>query len=152
MELNRIPPPAYRHAAPSAPWPWIDIRDGQCSIPSFEAPRSDLLSLGVDQKQLNTKAPPVPKDCDHTTCNGLCWKGYPQSRFPNWTPSQVKKCKIYDAITKYDRTRPCIIYKLDIDKNGIFHDSGRLEMFHSDDEAVLDKEWDRFRGDHVRIF
>ncbi len=63
----------------------------------------------------------------------------------------MKKCKIYDAINKYDRSKQCIIYKLDVDKNGIFHDSGRLEMLNSDDQVVLDEEWDRFKGDHVRI-
>ncbi|KAF8344921.1 hypothetical protein F5887DRAFT_1282922 [Amanita rubescens] len=130
VELSRIPPPAYRHAAPSAPWPWIDIRDG------------------VDQDQLNTEAPPVPEDCDHTDCDGECWKGYPQSRFPNWTPSQVEKCKIHDAINKYDREKQCVVYKLDVDKQGIFHHAGTMEMLDSDDDAVLDKEWDRFKGDN----
>ena len=24
---NRIAPPSHRHAAPSAPWPWVDIQD-----------------------------------------------------------------------------------------------------------------------------
>ena len=24
---NRIAPPSHRHAAPSDPWPWIDIQD-----------------------------------------------------------------------------------------------------------------------------
>ena len=26
---NRIAPPSHRHAAPSAPWPWVDIGDGE---------------------------------------------------------------------------------------------------------------------------
>ena len=30
---NRTGPPSHRHAAPSAPWPWIDIQDdGECLI------------------------------------------------------------------------------------------------------------------------
>src|ERR1700759_318712 len=74
----------------------------------------------VDQVQLNTDLPPVPKNCDHTTCKGECWKGYPQSRFPNWTPRQVKKCKIQSAIDDYLRERKCLIYKLDVNKHGIF--------------------------------
>ena len=153
VELIRIPPPAYRHAAPSAPWPWIDIRDSKCRLSSSEACRiNQLLSLGVDQVQLNTEAPPVPEDCDHADCDGECWKGYPQSRFPNWTPSQVERCKIRDAITKYDRTKQCVIYKLDVDKHGIFHHSGTMEMLDSADDAALDKEWEWFKGDHVRAF
>ena len=62
------------------------------------------------------------------------------------------KCKIYDAITKYDRTKECLIYKLDVDKGGIFHDIGKLEMLDSSDEAVLDEEWNRFKDDNVRVF
>lgn len=110
------------------------------------------LSPDVDQKQLNTKAPPVPEDCDHTDCKGNCWRGYPQSRFPNWTPSQVQKCKIHDAIWNYDRKKPCIIYKLDVDKRGIFNDAGRIEMDMLDDEATLEKEWERLKDDNVRFF
>jgi len=25
---DRVPHPSHRHAAPSAPWPWIDLEDG----------------------------------------------------------------------------------------------------------------------------
>ena len=25
---NRVPHPSHRHAAPSAPWPWVDLEDG----------------------------------------------------------------------------------------------------------------------------
>jgi hypothetical protein len=64
----------------------------------------------------------------------------------------VKKCKIHDAITKYDRKKPCIIYKLDVDKAGMFLDAGKLEMDSSDDKAVLDAEWIRFKDDNVRVF
>ena len=27
-ELDRVPHPSHRHAAPSAPWPWVDLDDG----------------------------------------------------------------------------------------------------------------------------
>lgn len=27
-DLNRVPKPSHRHAAPFAPWPWIDLADG----------------------------------------------------------------------------------------------------------------------------
>lgn len=26
---NRVPLPSHRHASPSAPWPWVDIEDGE---------------------------------------------------------------------------------------------------------------------------
>jgi len=64
----------------------------------------------------------------------------------------VEKCKIRDAITQYDRAKQCVVYKLDVDKQGIFHHAGTMEMLDSDDDAALDKEWDRFRGDNVRVF
>jgi hypothetical protein len=110
------------------------------------------LSPDVDKKQLNTKAPPVPADCDHTTCKGNCWRDYPQSRFPNWTPSQVRRCKIHDAIWNYDRKKPCVIYKLDVNKHGIFNDAGQIKMDMLDDEATLEKEWKRMKDDNVRFF
>ncbi|KAF8991947.1 hypothetical protein BDQ17DRAFT_1370148 [Cyathus striatus] len=47
-----IPNPSHRHAAPSAPWPWMDIDDA------------------VDQTQLITELPPIPEDCDHNACGG----------------------------------------------------------------------------------
>jgi hypothetical protein len=29
---TKIEPPPHRHAAPSAPWPWIDIGDGRSAV------------------------------------------------------------------------------------------------------------------------
>ncbi|KAM6495200.1 CorA-like Mg2+ transporter domain containing protein [Amanita muscaria] len=130
VELSRIPPPSYRHAAPSAPWPWIDIRDK------------------VDHEQLNVEAHPIPKDCDHTRCQGKCWTDYPQSRFPNWTPSQVNKCKIREAIREYDRSKKCMIFRMDVDKNGIFNDAGYFEVADDEDDAKLEPEWERFKNDN----
>ncbi|KAF8635607.1 hypothetical protein AX15_000247 [Amanita polypyramis BW_CC] len=126
-EIRRIPPPPHRHAAPSAPWPWIDIRDP------------------IDEKQLNCNTPPIPKDCDHKSCQGDCWKGYPQSRFPNWTAGQVEKCKIREAIDKCDPSLQCLIYLVDVDKSGIFSDAGTLEMEH--EKSRLDEQWLWFK-DH----
>jgi len=28
---NSVPHPSHRHAAPSAPWPWVDLEDGMCT-------------------------------------------------------------------------------------------------------------------------
>lgn len=98
----RIPNPSYRHAAPSAPWPWVDLNDE------------------VDQEQLKSELPPVPAICDHTNCGDACWKNYPQSRFPNWTRRQVKKSKILKAVEEYDRDRPCRLFYVDVDDQGKF--------------------------------
>ncbi|KAF8892904.1 hypothetical protein BD779DRAFT_1765736 [Infundibulicybe gibba] len=94
---TRVPAPSHRHAAPSAPWPWVDLEDE------------------VDSEQLNTPLPPVPP---------LMLGGYPQSRFPNWTPRQVDKSGITDAIQYYRRDTPCIVYYVDVDDRGIFTNPG----------------------------
>ncbi|TEB25452.1 hypothetical protein FA13DRAFT_1756550 [Coprinellus micaceus] len=104
---NRIAPPSHRHAAPSAPWPWVDIGDE------------------VDRTQLASTGPPIPPKCDHNDCD--CWKGYPQSRFPNWTERQVRKSKIWDAIHDYRRDLECKIFRCDVDTNGYFTDAGSLD-------------------------
>ncbi|KIK67895.1 hypothetical protein GYMLUDRAFT_155325 [Collybiopsis luxurians FD-317 M1] len=90
-----------RHAAPSAPWPWIDIHDD------------------VDPEQLNTPLPPVPPLCDHKDCGG-CWREYPQSRFPNWTSGQVQRAGISQVIHNYDRHATCTIYYANVDTGGLF--------------------------------
>ncbi|KAH8829102.1 hypothetical protein DL96DRAFT_1596644 [Flagelloscypha sp. PMI_526] len=77
-----------------------------------------------------TQLPPVPPPCDHTTCGVSC---YPQSRFPNWTPSQVGRSGIAAAITNYDKTKPCAIYLVDVDKNGKFGTPDNHEMYINDD-------------------
>jgi hypothetical protein len=63
---NKIP---HRHAAPSAPWPWINIHDSKSRPPAL--PTLDLMShlihfltTAVDQVQLASELPPVPPLCD----------------------------------------------------------------------------------------
>lgn len=74
----------------------------------------------MDPVQLASELPPVPPLCDHASCGG-CWKGYPQSRFPNWTEAQVSRSKIANAIANYGRSAdPCVIYRADVLANGIF--------------------------------
>ncbi|PBK90727.1 hypothetical protein ARMGADRAFT_1111301 [Armillaria gallica] len=106
------PPPSHRHSGPSAPWPWINLND-------------DLFAE-VDDDQLKSEAPPIPPPCNHADCDG-CWKGYPQSRFPNWTPSQVRRSRIHYAIHDYDREKACTIHHVDVNDHGFFIDSGRQE-------------------------
>lgn len=117
---DQIPPPSHRHAAPSAPWPWVDIDDE------------------VDPVQLESPLPPIPPPCDHKTCGG-CWAGYPQSLFPNWTPRQVEKSKIQSAITDYRRDIPCKIYHVDVGEDGFFKDAGVVLA----DESNKSEIWER---------
>ncbi|PFH53445.1 hypothetical protein AMATHDRAFT_137387 [Amanita thiersii Skay4041] len=105
----RIPPPPHRHAAPSAPWPWIDIHND------------------VDAMELNNPAEAVPGECDHEDCEGRCWKKYPESRFPNWTINQVRKSKIREAIDR-EAQNDCIIHQLDITQSGAFKAAQPFEM------------------------
>ncbi|KAF9267493.1 hypothetical protein L218DRAFT_1061315 [Marasmius fiardii PR-910] len=115
------PPPSHRHSGPSTPWPWINIHDE------------------IDDKQLNSKLPPIPEECDHSACDG-CWKRYPKSRFPNWTDSQVRRSGIKHAIDKYNKDDPCIIYYMDIIKDGLFENGGQL-LVHNDE--TYDHFWHR---------
>ncbi|KAF8153211.1 hypothetical protein B0H34DRAFT_722645 [Crassisporium funariophilum] len=125
---NRIAPPSHRHAAPSAPWPWVDIQDE------------------VDREQLATALPPIPERCDHKNpgCDG-CWKGYPQSLFPNWTPAQVIKSKIHKAIHDYRREIQCVVHFVDVDDNGLFTSPRKL----SSGEGSLEETWQEFVNSHV---
>jgi hypothetical protein len=134
---DRIAPPSHRHAAPSAPWPWVDIQDdgehpNTLLCISFS---SQDLRQEVDRRQLNTSKPPVPSRCNHQPCDN-CWKGYPQSLFPNWTPAQVKKSKINIAIRDHRR---CIIHHVDVDDNGCFRDAGK----HFTTESTINESWDK---------
>jgi hypothetical protein len=82
------------------------------------------LTLQVICKQVRASVLPVPSVCNHRDCND-CWKGYPQSLFPNWTPAQVTKSKISRAIKDYQRDVACIIHYVNVDDNGYFIDAGK---------------------------
>jgi hypothetical protein len=147
----RIPTPSYRHAAPSAPWPWVDLSDGEFDSPlaaTFSNTLGQLLIplfVEVDQDQLSSELPPVPPHCDHTFCDGECWKKYPQSRYPNWTRRQVKKSKILKAIEDYDRDRPCKLYYVDVDNQGRFKSATETVVT----EQNIVESWNFFVDDVV---
>ena len=142
-DLNRVPHPSHRHAAPSAPWPWIDLADGlfffgyTCLRHQSFCTNDEL--KGVDQEQLACVAPPIPEICDHSPekCNS-CWKGYPQSRFPNWTRKQVEKAKIYKLIHNYSKSNPCICYRVDVNDRGFFTNTKEITATYGEE----DKLWD----------
>lgn len=134
---NRIAAPSHRHAAPSAPWPWVDIQDDGESKKFTMYSFFHISAQEVDRRQLESSKPPVPSPCDHQACNN-CWKDYPQSLFPNWTAAQVKKSKIKIAINDYQRDVACIMHHFDVDDDGYFRDAGK----HFATESTIKESWD----------
>ncbi|KAF8955067.1 hypothetical protein BDZ97DRAFT_1765535 [Flammula alnicola] len=131
-DKTRVPHPSHRHAAPSAPWPWVDLEDE------------------VDHDQLECPLPPIPPLCDHKDCGG-CWTGYPQSRFPNWTHRQVLKSRIYGAIHDYNKESPCILHRVDVDSNGFFTNAGHIEAKHGEEGTIWDMLIHEERPPGIRV-
>jgi len=80
---------------------------------------------------MNRVGPPIPdhKDCDN------CWKNYPQSRYPNWTTVQVKKCNIAEAIGR-PQSKPCVSHFVDVDDQGHFIDVEKFEARPGKEEST----------------
>ena len=95
-----------------------------------------LQTTEVDLEQLYTPAPPIPARCPHDSSCNNCWRGYPQSRFPNWTYSQVVKSKIQKALTEYNRDEPCFLYRVDVNSQGIFSDVDTIVAEFGKEEEV----------------
>jgi hypothetical protein len=95
--------------------------------------------------QLASRLPPVPELCDHKSCDG-CWKGYPQSRFPNWTKDQVSRSKISDAIVNYRKEDPCVIYRADVRSDGFFENVESMVAADNDKKNT----WDQIINTNVR--
>lgn len=95
--------PAYRHAAPCGPWPFLDIavfHDDHCA---------PLRPLG---------------SCEHGRSCNVCkqWTGYPQSQFANWTVTPVQMSGITNVVKcREDR---CTIYHIDVFCSGKFGERG----------------------------
>ncbi|KAF7366872.1 hypothetical protein MSAN_00945900 [Mycena sanguinolenta] len=88
----RIPQPSHRHGAPFGPWPFLDL-DSEIDL--------DLLA--------NPQEPTT--DQQH-------WSNYPQSLYPNWTPSQQRKSGI-TTIVEHNRQR-CTIHRVHVRETGKF--------------------------------
>ena len=93
-----------------------------------------ILSLELAADQLASSAPTVPSPCRHTSCNNDCWREYPKSRFPNWTPSQVSRSKIKEAIGEEG---PCTIYRVNIDSTGHFSNGGKEEISQNESQLAF---------------
>ncbi|KIJ63186.1 hypothetical protein HYDPIDRAFT_58622, partial [Hydnomerulius pinastri MD-312] len=85
----------YRHAAPSAPWPWMDFNT-TCS----DGPTS-----------------PVNEFTDGTI---PAWKTYPRNICRNWSSDQVTRSKILSSTS---HGTSCNIYKVDVSDEGRFMNS-----------------------------
>ena len=84
LYLPEIPAaPPHRHGQPSGPYPWLDI----------------------DQDP----DPTIRK----TPYDKYDWTNYPESRFPNWKPRQVKNSRMKERISD----RPCVIRYVNVDHN-----------------------------------
>ncbi|KAF5343049.1 hypothetical protein D9758_011150 [Tetrapyrgos nigripes] len=145
------PLPSHRHAAPSAPWPWINLHDGKPLCLRVLAPHPHF-KAEIDPTILSSGAPPIPDLCNHENCGG-CWRGYPQSRFPNWTDSQVRRSGIYKAIHNYRKELTCTILLVDVDNKGLFRDSGEIGV--TDEQKDIDDFWEKLtkggRPDNLRV-
>ncbi|KAF9530553.1 hypothetical protein CPB83DRAFT_850531 [Crepidotus variabilis] len=132
-DLSRVPQPMHRHAAPSAPWPWVDLDDD------------------VDRQQLDNPDAPIPPLCDHGSNCNRCWTGYPQSRFPNWTYRQVVKSKIHRALTEYNTSKDCTCYRVDVDTNGRFTNAGNVVAEHDKDDEFWESLVHEKRPNNLRV-
>ncbi|KAF9493572.1 hypothetical protein BDN71DRAFT_1590971 [Pleurotus eryngii] len=74
-QVERAPLLPHRHAAPSGPWPRMD------------------LGSTIRPEQLSSEQPPVPEPCDHSSCKGACREDDPRSRFPDWEKDQTERAK-----------------------------------------------------------
>ncbi|KAF7422453.1 hypothetical protein PC9H_010609 [Pleurotus ostreatus] len=121
-QVERAPLPPHRHAAPSGPWPWMD------------------LGSTIRPEQLSSEQPPVPEPCDHSSCKGACWEDYPRSRFPNWESDQTKRAKIDEAVASPEASRGSVLYIVDTDRNGIFHGRKPIQIAR----AEVEDFWNRY--------
>ncbi|KAF8123855.1 hypothetical protein EV363DRAFT_1587052 [Boletus edulis] len=108
--LDKTPAPIYRHAAPSGPWPWMDFDEDMPIVPQLPNP------------------PTVP--------GSQPWTGYPQCTFPNWTETQVNRCKMLTDCP----TGESNAYKVDVLHSGKFREE-ELEMATIRDGPSQNEFW-----------
>ncbi|TDL18741.1 hypothetical protein BD410DRAFT_792924 [Rickenella mellea] len=119
---RRIPVPSHRHAAPSGPWPWMDL-----------------------DREFTPRATPLSEDASAVSVH--TWAGYPQSIFPNWTPDQVQRSGIQAASME---SEPCVVYEVDVLKDGNFQDPQEYKVSDTNKEEFWDEMQQR-RRDDIRV-
>jgi hypothetical protein len=76
---------------------------------------------------------------------------YPQALFPNWTDAQIKRSRIQQTISEYDKTKPSTIHYVDVDSTGFFTDSGKLEASEETKSDFWDALINEQRADDIRV-
>ncbi|KAG0699494.1 hypothetical protein DFH29DRAFT_1001920 [Suillus ampliporus] len=115
----KIPAPIYRHAAPSGPWPWMDLE-------------SDIL--------LETEPISPPKQA----VEQWKWREYPQSLFGNWVADRVARCRMIENCSKEPREK-CRIYCVDVLETGHFKSAKDTDPPIDVDESALSQLWDQLQ-------
>ncbi|KAJ7243048.1 hypothetical protein C8J57DRAFT_1452471 [Mycena rebaudengoi] len=111
----RIPQPSHRHAAPSGPWPFLDLDNEVSSdcLLLFVRRTTRLMLTQIDPVQLGRQTPP--------TLHPQHWTSYPASLFPNWTSAQQKKSGISRLVDHTSSHQPhCTIHHVNVLADGSF--------------------------------
>jgi hypothetical protein len=109
----------YRHAAPSGPWPWMDLE-------SDTTLETEPLSPQI-----------------HATEHWK-WRGYPQSLFGNWVADRVARCGMVENCSREPREK-CKIHYVDVLKSGIFKPAKDTDPSIDVDESDLRHHWDQLQ-------
>ncbi|KAJ7176479.1 hypothetical protein C8R46DRAFT_889831 [Mycena filopes] len=97
----RIPQPTHRHAAPYAPWPFLDL-DSEVCVEAIRVVAKIMLIRGKDRNVVFDNAPQ-----------------YPQSLYPNWTAIQQEKSGITKLVNRGSKEH-CTISHVDVREDGVF--------------------------------
>ena len=136
-----MPHSSHRRVTPSAPWPWTGLDDGVFIVRKRRVSTFILVLMKfieLDPMQLECVEPPIPP-CNHSPgrCN-RCWMGYPRSHFPQWTKPQIRKAKIYDAISNSPGNKHCICYRVDVNMQGFFTYAREMTHEYGNEDSIWD--------------
>ncbi|TFL03628.1 hypothetical protein BDV98DRAFT_654941 [Pterulicium gracile] len=145
----RVPAPSYRHASPCGPWPWVDFesvmeRGPATAVEHPLAGRHPLSnSLQLPPNQARNAAAPI--EVITNDVENHAWTEYPQSLFPNWTPQQLSRSGIADALL--ERKKSCIIHHVDVLNDGTFAVPKKYKHVVTADHA--DQFWEELQQERA---
>lgn len=93
--------------------------------------------MDFDEDVLVVTAPPTQP----TKPDRQAWNRYPQSSFPNWTDTQVNRCKMLTACPKGESK----VFKVDVFHNGRFSEDDP-EIATIKDSQTEAEFWDWLQG------